>query len=72
MPRLAAGRTLAPHVHAMADVSDGQLLDAGRIARASGLAVAVDLAAVPLSPAAVALAGADRAPRLAAATAGDD
>jgi thiamine-monophosphate kinase len=56
----------------MADVSDGLLLDAGRIARASGLAVAVDLDAVPLSPAAVALAGADRAPRLAAATAGDD
>jgi thiamine-monophosphate kinase len=72
MPRLAAGRALAPHVHAMADVSDGLLLDAGRIGQASGLAVAIDLDAVPLSPEAVALAGDDRAARLAAATAGDD
>ncbi|HWL46468.1 MAG TPA: thiamine-phosphate kinase [Sphingomonadaceae bacterium] len=72
MPRLAAGRALAPHVHAMADVSDGLLLDTSRIAQASGLAVAIDLDAVPLSAEAVAAAGGDRAARLAAATAGDD
>ena len=72
IPRLAAGRALAPHVHAMADVSDGLLIDAGRMARASGLAVAIDLDAVLLSPEAAALAGSDRAARLAAAVAGDD
>ena len=71
MPSLAAGRALAPHVHAMADVSDGLLIDAGRIAAASRLAVAIDLDAVPLSPEAAAF-GTGRAARLAAATAGDD
>lgn len=71
-PRLATGRALAPHVHALCDVSDGLLLDARRIADASGLGVVVDLDAVPLSPEARALGGSDRAARLAAATAGDD
>lgn len=72
MPRLDEGRVLARHVHAMADVSDGLLIDAGRMAQASGLAVAIDLDAVPLSPELAALAGSGRAARLAAATAGDD
>ena len=71
-PRLVEGRTLAPLVHAMADVSDGLLIDAARMAAASGLAARIDLAAVPLSPAYRAFAGDDRAARLAAATAGDD
>ncbi len=71
-PRLAAGRVIAPHVHAMADVSDGLLIDAARIAAASGLAVTVDLDAVPLSAAYVDWRGGDREDRLAAATAGDD
>lgn len=72
MPRLTEGRALAPHVHAMADVSDGLLIDAARMAAASGIAAAIDLSAVPLSPAYRDHAGADRAARLAAATAGDD
>ena len=72
MPRLAAGQALAPHVHAMADVSDGLLIDAGRIAAASGLAIAIDLAAVPLSPEYLAIMGNGRTARLAAATTGDD
>ena len=72
MPRLAEGRALAPHVHAMSDVSDGLLLDAARMADASGLTITLDLAAVPLSPAYVAYRGDTRASRLAAATAGDD
>jgi thiamine-monophosphate kinase len=50
-PRLADGRRLARHVHAMMDVSDGLLIDAARMALASGLAVAIDLAAIPLSDA---------------------
>lgn len=72
VPRLAEGATLAPRVHAMADVSDGLLIDAARMATASCVAVRINLAAIPLSPAYRAHAGQDRAARLAAATAGDD
>lgn len=48
-PRLAEGRALAPLVHAMMDVSDGLLIDAKRMAEASGLAVGIDLDAVPVA-----------------------
>ncbi len=68
-PLVAEGRALAPLVHAMADVSDGLLIDAARIAAASGLAVGIDLSTVPVSAAYRAFAGDDV---LAAATAGDD
>lgn len=71
-PRLAEGRVLSRLAHAMMDVSDGLLIDAERMAAASGLAVILDLAAVPLSDAYRGHAGDDRAARLAAATAGDD
>ncbi len=71
MPRLAEGRRLASIAHAMADVSDGLLIDARRIADASGLAVHIDLDRVPLSDEALGL-GEGRDARLAAATAGDD
>jgi len=67
-PRLADGRRLARHVHAMMDVSDGLLIDAARMALASGLAVAIDLAAIPLSAAYLRVSG----DRVAAAIAGDD
>ena len=67
-PRLAEGIALAFHVTAMMDVSDGLLIDAARMATASGHAVAIDLDAVPLSPAYRAWGG----DTLAAATAGDD
>ncbi|WP_294189834.1 thiamine-phosphate kinase [uncultured Sphingomonas sp.] len=67
-PRLAEGQALAAHVHAMMDVSDGLLIDAARMAEASGLAVTVDLAAVPLSVPARRYGSTP----LAAATAGDD
>ncbi len=46
---LAEGQALAPHVSAMMDVSDGLLLDAARIARASGATLAIDRAAVPVA-----------------------
>jgi thiamine-monophosphate kinase len=72
VPRLAEGAALAPQVHAMMDVSDGLLLDAARMAAASRLAVDIALEAVPLSAAYRGFVGADRAARLAAATAGDD
>ena len=68
-PRLVEGRVLAPIAHAMMDVSDGLLIDAWRMAAASGLAVTIALDRVPLSAAYRAFAGDDP---LRAATAGDD
>lgn len=68
-PRLEAGERLAPLVTAMMDVSDGLLIDAGRMAAASGCAVRVELDALPLSAPFLALLG---EARLEAATAGDD
>lgn len=70
--RLADGPLLAQVTRAMMDVSDGLLIDAARMARASGLAVRIDLAQVPLSPDFVATIGSDQAATLAAATGGDD
>ena len=46
---LTEGQALAPHVGAMMDVSDGLLLDAARLARASGVTLAIDSAAVPIA-----------------------
>jgi thiamine-monophosphate kinase len=71
-PHLAEGQALAPHVEAMMDVSDGLLIDAGRMAAASGVAITVDLATLPLSADYRAHRGDTRASRIAAATAGDD
>ncbi|KLE35143.1 thiamine-phosphate kinase [Aurantiacibacter luteus] len=48
LARLPEGETLAPHVSAMMDVSDGLLLDAFRMAEASGVSLAIDSAAVPV------------------------
>jgi thiamine-monophosphate kinase len=72
MPSLALGQALAPLVSAMADVSDGLLIDAQRIARASVCGIEVALDAVPLSPAFVAARGDTQESRLFAATSGDD
>lgn len=63
IPRIAEGAALAPRATAMMDVSDGLLIDAQRLASASGIAIHIDLDAVPL-----ALPG----PILDAACAGDD
>ena len=71
-PRLEAGERLAPLVGAMMDVSDGLLIDASRLAAASGVAAEIDLALVPLSKALLSALEDGREVRLAAATAGDD
>jgi thiamine-monophosphate kinase len=47
--RLAEGKELAGHAHAMLDVSDGLAVDAGHLARRSGCRVVVDLDRVPLA-----------------------
>jgi thiamine-monophosphate kinase len=49
LARLAEGMLLAPLVTAMMDVSDGLLLDAFRLAEASGISLAIDTAAVPIA-----------------------
>lgn len=72
VPLLAAGQALAAHAHAMMDVSDGLLLDAMRLAEASGLSAEIDLDALPLSRAFVAEHSADLDARLFAASSGDD
>lgn len=70
-PLLQSGQALAGHVTAMMDISDGLLIDASRLAEASGAGVLIDLDAIPLSNAAQAF-GTDRDARLRAASAGDD
>jgi len=72
IPQLGAGRLLAPHAHAMMDVSDGLLLDTRRMAEASGCTAEIDLDALPLSDGFVECRGGSREARLFAATAGDD
>ena len=46
---LAQGQALAPRVTAMMDISDGLLLDAARMARASDVTLAIDSQAVPIA-----------------------
>lgn len=72
VPLLADGQALAPHAKAMMDVSDGLLLDALRLAQASGCAAEIDLDALPLSEAFVRTLGDDLDVQLFAATGGDD
>lgn len=71
-PQLAFGRAIAPHVHAMMDISDGLLIDAQRMAAASGCQIGLMLENIPLSAALLAVRPDVLDTRLAAATAGDD
>jgi thiamine-monophosphate kinase len=71
-PRTELGPRLCGAAHAMIDVSDGLLADLGHICETSGTAAVVEIARLPLSPAARAIVESSRdvLPRLAAA--GDD
>jgi thiamine-monophosphate kinase len=71
-PQLAFGKAVAPHVRAMMDVSDGLLIDARRMAEASGCRFTLAMEAVPLSAALLAVRPDGLDTRLAAAAAGDD
>jgi thiamine-monophosphate kinase len=71
-PQVTFGQAVAPHVHAMMDVSDGLLIDAQRMAKASGCEFGIMLEAIPLSAALLAVRPDVLDTRLAAATAGDD
>ena len=71
-PRLAAGRALRGLVLAAMDISDGLLADLAHMARTSGVAAEVDVAAVPLSPAARAVLAANPERLADVLTGGDD
>jgi thiamine-monophosphate kinase len=71
-PQLTFGQAVVPHVHAMMDLSDGLLIDAQRMAAASGCEIGIMLESVPLSAALLAVRPDVLDTRLAAATAGDD
>lgn len=71
-PETRLGPALAPWVSAMMDISDGLLIDAQRMAQASGMGMRIGLDQVPLSPAFCSVAGGDVDAVLAASTAGDD
>ena len=71
-PRLSEGERLAPLVHAMMDISDGLLLDTERLASASKVEIAIDLARIPLSPTYISYRGDSLESRMQAASWGDD
>ena len=54
-PQLALGQALRGKATAALDISDGLLADCGHIAKASGVALQVELERLPLSPALLAL-----------------
>ena len=71
-PRLSEGQALAAVVTAMMDISDGLLLDADRMAQASGVAISIDLSRIPLSQYYQQQRGDALESRLQAASWGDD
>ena len=72
IPQLRAGQIVAPHANAMMDVSDGLLLDARRMAEASGCMIQIALDSLPISGAFTAAIGSNAEAHLFAATGGDD
>ena len=71
-PRLDLGRRLASIAHAMIDISDGLLADLGHICETSRVAAVVELASLPLSPAARVVVDAKPGVRTGVAASGDD
>lgn len=72
VPQLALGQALAPLVSAMMDISDGLLIDARRLAEASGVHIVIESVDIPLSPDFIAARGDTRRSAIEAGTTGDD
>ena len=70
MPRLAAGAVLRGVASSCIDISDGLLADLGHVASASGVAIEIDAASLPASPAL--LQAFDAAARIGLQAAGGD
>lgn len=71
-PRLPMADLIAAHAHASIDISDGLIADAGHVAEASGLALVIEAARVPLSAAGHGFLANAKADLLALLTGGDD
>lgn len=71
-PRLAMGHALVGVASAAMDVSDGLLIDAQRLAAASGVRIEIDITQLPLSEAAAARTARSDEALIKRATAGDD
>ena len=71
-PRVDLGFRLGGIAHAMIDVSDGLIADLGHICKTSHVAAVVELASLPLSPAARIIADREPGVRTDVATGGDD
>jgi thiamine-monophosphate kinase len=71
-PRVELGPRLAGIAHAMIDVSDGLIADLGHICATSHVAAIVELASLPLSPAARLIVDGEPALRMRLAGGGDD
>jgi thiamine-monophosphate kinase len=71
-PRTELGPRLSGIAHAMIDVSDGLLADLGHVCEISGVAASIELAKLPLSPAAQMAIAAEPALHSQLATGGDD
>ncbi len=72
LPRLALGQALRGLASAALDISDGLIADLEHLAHASGVAISVDAARVPLSAGLLSLWGDSLDTRCRAAVAGDD
>jgi len=71
-PRVDLGCRLAGIAHAMIDISDGLIADLGHICKTSCVAAVVELASLPLSPAARIIVDGEPGVRTGLATGGDD
>ena len=71
-PRNALACVLLDHAHAAMDVSDGLIGDLIKMMRVSGVTAQVEVASIPLSPAAAAVTGGDEALLGQALSGGDD
>jgi thiamine-monophosphate kinase len=71
-PRVDLGCRLAGIAHAMIDISDGLIADLGHICETSRVGAVVELASLPLSPAARIIVDREPGVRTELATGGDD